>query len=378
MKVQGTLDAAADRIMTAGKNGNLGSIVINPESRRLLVYWKGEPPSDVRRIANSMSSDLKAEILPAKHSRLELLSSLDVTVKQLAKVGINVTEAAPLSDSSGISVSVLGDLDLAARITSASHPEIPAQIKVGVANSLTREIASSDENFIAPQKTTRIADVPLYWGGALYTYPNPTSVCSTGFGIKQNGLRRMLTAGHCGEDGYVISMPDQSDGVGYVPVGTMSAKDKEHDTILINMPAGDRMYTGGVLSGSSSKVTGAFGTYVGDYVCTSGANSGQHCAGRVSAVDVSMQIQSVQLHGMAVAYGLDDGPMLKSGDSGGPVMQFGLTGVIAKGTITGGGGMLVQCWKNAPSKDCFNKLVFPPITDTLDRYGATLLIENSG
>ncbi|QFU90113.1 hypothetical protein [Amycolatopsis sp. YIM 10] len=186
----------------------------------------------------------------------------------------------------------------------------------------------------------RLDDTPPYWGGARIVSTDIPIECTSGFGVHAGGQRYLLTAGHCGR-------PDAgwTNGNGSRFIGNATHEHIDHDLLLIATDAGSRIYDGGVGVNEFSKaVSGWAWTAGNEWVCSSGSVSGVICNHVVELFNrvlcgynaygdyecYSGLVQTKQFDGLTAG---------RPGDSGGPV--FGLDGdrVVAKGTITGGGGV---------------------------------------
>lgn len=181
-----------------------------------------------------------------------------------------------------------------------------------------------------PALLNRQNDFAPYWGGARYY---ASGGCSTGFGVYWNDARQILSAGHCGSNGQVAY-----DGGG--PTNTMGPiinDNNPRDTLMIRVAAGGRIYTGPYNAATSIGVGGAASDYVGNYVCTGGASSGEHCSIRVSVVNQFVNIGYV-IGPMTQANHVTAGACAAApGDSGGPVYSYRSDGrVDARGTISAG------------------------------------------
>jgi hypothetical protein len=71
------------------------------------------------------------------------------------------------------------------------------------------------------------------------------------------------------------------------PTGTIVADNNARDTLAIYYPAGvgGAIYNGPWNSSTGVGVGGAVADFVGNYICTGGASSGEHCGVQVQAVD---------------------------------------------------------------------------------------------
>lgn len=346
MAMQLKLNTAADAI-TAAQSGDeddgYGGIVADPENRRLDVFWRGPVPSRVVEAIEAARRDVPVAVMEAHHSERELLTEgAHVTPAR------GVSEVAPNPDGSGITVSVTGSESEAREIPEIRDARVPVTI----------------EPFVVVEPTyDRQDDSPPYWGGAKYS--TFLGGCSTGYSVLQQGVTRMLSAGHCGQDGLTAF-----DGGGQT-MGQIRYKNPMRDTLLIDTPSAGRVYTKGVKSNHSIRVVGTLKSRAGNLICTSGSYTGEHCTAKIKAVNLTI----------AVTGGLTFGPMVKAsrgsgkvavgrGDSGGPVFFWHLFGVqraYAMGTISAGSGAIGSC---GLSSLCYSTVYYADITLTARYYAS--------
>ncbi len=182
--------------------------------------------------------------------------------------------------------------------------------------------------------------------------------CSVGFNARSAaGVRYVVTAGHCTNDGGSWS------GVGGTlgPTAGSSFPTNDYGVIRVtssaatSTPLVDR-YTSGV----DVTVIGAVKTPVGGSVCRSGSTTGWRC-GTVQAYN-----QTVNYGGGQVVSGLTrTSACAQPGDSGGAfVSNPGATGgrVHAQGVTSGGSG---SCSTGGTT-------FFQPVSEALSAYGLTL------
>jgi hypothetical protein len=317
---QTRLNAAAERILAAGGAGT-ASIVAGPENRELRVYWPGEVPAAVRKLADGL--DVPVVFLPARFTHRELVDQ----ARRLA-ADPRVAQAAPEADGSGLAVTVTGQLGQSDRAGLQAGTTVPLTITVGP----RQQVAS------------RQADTPPFWGGS--AYEDGFIGCSNGFPIRFGDVYRMIVAAHCVVDGDHVSIPNRSG-----TAGTVSSSSGCRDTALIDYPSGlaPRIYTGPPNSSTSVEVLGATSDFVGNLVATGGAVSGEHLNIPVRAVDVF-----TNLNGVSSCAPGRYGPFtqaayqtatcaITSGDSGGPVYSYVGSNVLARGTITSGSSGTATC-----------------------------------
>ena len=141
------------------------------------------------------------------------------------------------------------------------------------------------------------------------------------------------------------------------------------DLLLINPSAnlGPRVYLDGWNANTLSNKTVAdtSDSFVGNWICTTGASTGEHCSIQVDAVNVTIwgTVKTI------MASHLTGGVAAGKGDSGGPVMvhQWFGDGVYALGTISAGSGQ-VSCPAGAPSSMCFETVYYVGILTALAHY----------
>lgn len=178
---------------------------------------------------------------------------------------------------------------------------------------------------------SRTDDSPPWYGGG----SRNRGGCSIAFGAwNSNHNIRLLSAWHCTK-----GWGDVVDGVGD-PIGHITVFDQDYDAEVIDPDSTTGGYgwvfTGPWYSSTAIKVSSATWSNFNDYVCTSGARSGQHCNLRVLSIDEP-------------GYAGFPGPFIRanaatkqkcalvSGDSGGAVYDPTTMGTAhARGIISGG------------------------------------------
>lgn len=341
LSMQRRLDAAADRIVAAKAEGYAG-VVTAPENRELRVYWKGAVPANVQSLVATLGRDVPVKVIAAQYSEQEMLAEAD----QLVHNG-NVTAVSPNADGSGLSVSVR-------EATVASLAAVPSKVAV------------TSTKVAAPTLASRGNDSPPYWGGARW------GGCSNGFGIRIAGATKMLSAGHCGANG------DAAYDGGGDYMGTVAGDNNAYDRLYINTSSGSRIFTGGVGSGETTKgVNGAAHSYVGDWICDSGAYSGERCGIQVVAVNETVNVGYL-IYRLVKAEKVDHTAAVGNGDSGGPVYaENGSSGAIAKGTNTAIDGSVEQPCTGIPTdpgrRICSWRFWYVDVVNSLDAYAATII-----
>jgi hypothetical protein len=346
---QEKLNSAAEKL-TSVKGTGFAGVIAAPENRELRVYWKGEPAASARSLIRDLNRSVPVKLLPARFSEADLAS-----VAQKLSTVPNVASVVPQADGSGVQLTVSGG-----KIAEASAaPAVRASGAVVSIVAGEKPVATYD----------RQADTPNYYGGGRFW--SPVGGCSTGFAITTAGTSRMLTAGHCGENGQSVTT-----GAG-VGMGTISNKITCQDIEIINTGSWGRVFTGGPYSGTSVPIGGTAGSFVGNFVNTSGATSGEHSSVQITATNLYLGIGGIPCSTV--------GPLVQArqtgglcavapGDSGGPVIAYRSDGKAnALGTITAGSNTV-------PNSSCpgtiytpgYNYVYYIPIGVSLSSYGASI------
>jgi len=330
--VQDTLNAAARRIVAARGAGYAG-IVAAPGNRDLRVYWKGSVPASVRRLAGQLGVPVR--FLPARFTEREMLAEAE----RLA-ADPEVRSVGPRVDGSGLTINVTGAGQQAMR--SGTGVLAAGRMPLHPQPQPAPELFYSRQNDATP-----------YWGGATYTVNG--FQCSSGFAVLWNGVPRMLSAGHCGNNLNTVV-----DGGGDV-VGDVLNDNDSRDTMMYDTRIEGETFEGGMYTGPASSQTGvdvvdAVEDWVGNVVCTSGARSGEHCG--IVVTDVN---QVVLGRFPMVMAEISAGCASAKGDSGGPVFTYGTGGAaLGRGIISAGKSGTGQC-PNAPPSQSSRFLAYAPL-----------------
>jgi hypothetical protein len=202
------------------------------------------------------------------------------------------------------------------------------------------------------------------------------TICSSGFSIRLGGVTRTTTARHCDAPSYT-AVDDASSyyGTGLVNSGDGGAR--------VLTGSGAPLALDGPWNSNNYKKTviGFEDLGIGDWVCTGGGNSGEHCGVQIVNLSVSWSdgkgtfsaIEGVEETGADIAE--------IQGDSGGPVISLtGTNGaqVRAAGMIQGfiGSGRIgAVCGPVhfAGNNQCSGNVVFSSMRTVANSLGASLL-----
>ncbi|MFG1917107.1 hypothetical protein [Micromonospora sp. NPDC048898] len=296
LRLQERMNTAAARITKVAErsaNSGFAGIVADPTTRQLQVYWKGEPPAHLVATARAT---VATKVLSAPYSQRELLAAAD---RLRAKVGDQITTVGPRADGAGLLVGTQDGL-----LGATALAGVPVTVQTGVA--------------AAP--ATRWDDSPPWWGGAAWRNTATGGGCSTGFGVYQGGVTRVLSAAHCANLNVLATDPTGQ------TIGTVGTRNVSTDTLLLNGSGGGRVFNnstdaaGNVVSEFNNQVIGATASQVGNWVCTSGAYSGTRCSIQVKARNLCINVRNFgTVCGQVQAENTTRTNAVGQGDSGGPV-----------------------------------------------------------
>ncbi|HEU4408213.1 MAG TPA: ricin-type beta-trefoil lectin domain protein [Polyangiaceae bacterium] len=357
MRLQSQLNDAATRIQQAAeaspRNGYAG-VIAAPENQELIVYWQGVVPPDVQAVIDEQKALVPVRVVSARYTQSQLLAE----VQRLA-ANPDFGEVGPRIDGSGVEVRWAKGRSAAPDIAAT---DLLASASVAVfVTSADGEVAPTLFDCADGASYCREDDTPAYWAGAR------TEVCTVGWAINWNGSSRLLTAGHCANNGDMVR-----DGGGD-NMATVFNDNDSRDTQMIGASGGARMWDGGWQNSTFTKpVVGATPSNVGNWICTSGSRTGARCHIQVKATNVSF----AGTFPMVRAEHMDKTTAAGQGDSGGPVFElsFDHSHVIAKGTITGGDGFTqTPCvGENWAGRVCAWRIYYADVSQTLANYGASM------
>jgi hypothetical protein len=313
---QRPLVEAAERVravVARGAHPGFAGIVLGDED--VTLWWKGRVPAPV---AAAVDREVLVRVARAAHSAAEIRAAATKAHAWLdSHRGTGIHGVKSRGDGSG--------LVLAAHPGSTTRAADVALMRdaVGVPLTVRHEEPMTD--------VSRQDDSPPWWGGARTWNQTASTLCTSGFGVRDGaGRRYILTAEHCGQVGSRIA-----DGRGEL-IGFTSHGHDAHDIGLIPANSENVMYVGGGDSNSGARVTGWGHVFVGQYLCQSGVTSAEATGGPVCNLrviffwqDSEDLVEAEQTQGQQAARG---------GDSGGSVYSSASGGVVANGTVTRAGG----------------------------------------
>lgn len=388
--VQGRMNNEAQHLQAvAGQSGASGfaGAIAAPDDHALAVYWHGGLSREAQAVL--ARSTVPVTVRPAPYTASEVQAEADRIVARIQRTpGPIVTSVAAPQDGTGVRVTISGTQTDAAGIRRQLGPtRVPLTIITG--GQPEQEVTGGQpeqEVTGGPPPSTRLNDPSA--GGALMV-----PVCTLGFTIHRNGQNQMLTARHCFPKG---SGSDRSTLTG-TKFGTLGSAPVVNGGITVDAaaikPLNGTKFQGTVWRGvdGSSKAANQFTTRVrtaaipkvGNFVCTSGARSGEICN-----IKVTDHFDSYVAKGPDGATRFGPGwqaqqrtsntPAAGQGDSGGPVYldDHSSGGVTAVGIISS--GTVEKPCQGFKNRFCFRNLTFVGIDDALHALGNAAIVTSSG
>jgi hypothetical protein len=323
LSAQDKARTAADRISQAVGQGGAGFAGIELNGGAVRLYYHGELPAAVNSAVKQARGTAAVDVLPAEHSLAELQPASDRMLAYL--------RAHPGGPAHRVSIPVSGSglvvgVDATFATASIGLPDVGVPVQVAVQDRVQPRARGND---------TR----PFYGGGRISS--SDYIGCTAGFGVIKDGHKYMLTAGHCGYIGQLWYNGNHTQ-----TIGAAAYENVDQDLLLISAEnaAGSSVFTGVGTSTAVGSVIGWAGVYTGEELCSSGATSTWLCGHRVIDAGNSSYCAYDPYGNWECYSGLiwsqqENGAIsLHDGDSGGPVVLPTSSGLIAKGTISGGGG----------------------------------------
>ncbi|MFF3313729.1 hypothetical protein [Streptomyces sp. NPDC002952] len=398
MTVQNMLDARADAITAAAKadpaGDHLGNITVSAPAHRIDVYWKGTMPSTVTALLTGLPVGNTVQVHDAPYTRTELQQATDrFTTQTPAADGTRIVSITPSEHADGLTIGITGNTTTARRMETI------------LGSTITTTITTDKAAAPITIDWNRDHDISSYFGGGWwYIHENGfgEKACTTAFAVTHTNpidhitRNEMLTAEHCKMEGssgeYVTDMRNGQDGVNTAfRDGASVVHDwARYEPSNSHTNFSNAIFRGPVGSKTASPTKGSYGTYQGNYICTGGAMTGEHCMLKVNAVNAvnvtkwfdenkvwrgDLADASPENNTSAVAAGKGD----SGGPAFGPLSGSNADGVIAKGILSYG-SYQVTCgytkydngtWPEQTT--CYNHVGFIPITTVLEETGDTLI-----
>jgi hypothetical protein len=298
-RAQEPLVAAATAITALDPDHErLGGIRLQVDRAAVEVYWKGDVPETLRKeIATQEANGVRVALRPADYSGSELDTAVHRMVDQIERYP-GLVVIAPQPTAGGLQ-GYFTDPD------KAKEFDFPMPV----------DIEAAPDGAVP---FSRNSDTPPFWGGAAAVAS--AGGCTTGFAVAQRffGIevsRGVLSAGHCDPAGGGLWTTPTG-----LTIGTAGARNGISDSIYIRARSSGRFYTGGVTSNTSKQVVGLTPNFPGQFVCTEGASTGEHCFVMNFLVGGAAVVSGAVTFGVTLAVNVTGAIAGGSGDSGGPVV----------------------------------------------------------
>ncbi len=266
----------------------------------------------------------------------------------------------------------------------STHSSVKLQNEISLLTSMNVEVKEAQ----GPEPAGRQNDSAPWFGGGMMEHPNfnppgdldPYIFCSTGFSVLlSNGYGRLLSARHCDTYGNLAWKNGQHDAL--TNGGDDVDISETDDSMLIDPVGGTAGWVhGGPWNASSShpryhlKVANAISPSADAFMCTSGANSGEHCGLQViNSIIASWTCEfGGTCHGW-LATESSTTLAIVGGDSGGPAYSNRTDGRVTARGIIYGGSSLTDCGQVRFSvSNCYSTVYIVGIERLLNLWAVTI------
>jgi streptogrisin D len=394
---QEKIDHVVKDIRMSGVADDISGVVVDPESRKVSLYWKGTPPAAVTdRIKAATADGIEVMVRQAPYTEAELLAEADrISRKPLfngPRTGQRMMKVSPRPDGTGLDVGLHG-------LPSDVAPQQARQVVPALDSVVPLKVTTTDQVSF----TSRAFDTQPYWGGSYIHRRANGNSCSSAFGVTGlNGAATyLLTAAHCGEGTWGSALYLDANGNTQqnvygdtIPAGR--ATDIDAQLILTPGIDGAGIYWGSYMNPPAGDPGTNDGVPVRDWTpnstgnafCLSGSYSGTVCPGadiRITGTNITVTYDPPS-NGVARVINLVQGSdvtgtrgigIVGNGDSGGPVISpTNDGGVLARGVISGmatGSSFEQPCQGYVPpGRVCSRVVYFADLQNAMARVGVRL------
>lgn len=353
-------------ISADGVDYGFAGVKTDPLRRTIDLYLVGDIQPKVQEILDAAPPEVTVMVHPAKYRLNEMLdavnsifsATLDKTITK-----VKLIAAGPEVSGSGIWVRYAGDATPSEAIEYLSpYSSMPI---------------SSAEKGEPTQPSARWDDGAPYDGGAGY-YAGSAAFCSTSFTVQRQstGTDFVLSANHCFTNSGTVAISNDSGEWGTAH-DSSAWRQADIDAALIRpttQSINPKVFYGTWSTTNKEVISAIGGNAVGNFACTDGANSGNHCL-VISQSNFSEYISETQtiVHGLVEGSASSNAVMVVGGDSGGPVVYPVSAGTYrAMGTILGGSNLGSCPPVRFSTSRCYTKAVWVGAVTISNEMGVTI------
>jgi hypothetical protein len=258
----------------SGKADGFAGGRFEPDGRTVRIYWAGDPPAQLTRLAAKHTSQAVMTVGRVKYDRQQHIAVARKLVNEAERAGIRVVSAGRTPDFAGIRVRLEG---------TATAAQKDALRWLGATEIVEGEGA------LVPL-SGRHDDSPPFFGGGVITNRDGDA-CSTGWAVlTAQGAEAMVTAQHCGTNKtyYTWGTPAGGDGNdnGVFVGRSNSGHDLTDSMLLTGADYHKDVFEGAWDGWEAGPIQDARDPAYWSDVCAEGGLSGAVCNARVEEVDV--------------------------------------------------------------------------------------------
>ncbi|WP_344223017.1 hypothetical protein [Paractinoplanes ferrugineus] len=329
--------------------------VNNADTKSVTLLWAGAPNAmQASILAEAQRRNITATVVQRNYTKDQLNQAADAVVASTTSgtgvfAGFTVNTAEPLSpEFDGIVIT--GQHKSNPADTTAADQALSQQATQALGVAVKVQTAPMFEN---TSGTTRGTDTSPFNAGA-FVYAG----CTLGFGLRIGSATYATTARHCGPKVRIYDNPN-------APIYGTKQLSTDGAARVLTAGGSTLMFYGGYDSSLKANVIGSLNVGAGDYVCTSGGNSGSHCGGGANMKVRSKSVRHDDGDGyvsMLVADRIDGGVASAAGDSGGAVYRNKTAqDVYAVGMIQAGDGRVPCVPVRHSTVNCYKTVIYTSI-----------------
>lgn len=361
--------AVAEPLANLEDRPGFGRVTMDIGRRQVRVDWRGAPPREVTDAAARTADGIEVVVRAVRFSDAQLTAKAATLIESGRRPGgVPVAVVTKNQDLDGLVAEVpataAGRMDQTVAASELSRSlGVPVEVRAG------QEWVSQ----------TRRNDSAPWQGGGQLRFAANGNFCTAGFAVlTSGGAGRLLTAGHCNPG----AASRVNDGAGeQIAAANTSRFDGNFDSLLIDPSASPgtvgKVFGGAWNAGTTASryqlhVGGSAAPSVGDTVCISGANSGEHCGRTITDTGVTYDCSGRVCTGFIYS---GSGVTSVGGDSGAPVYAMRSDGRVSARGIHSGGLNQVTCPTSTavdPGSNCSSRSIAVGIHQLLNRWNVTV------